>query len=175
MLYGGAGYPAVVTDAIRPDLVRRSLDLALANVEAGGKPFACVVVDAATGEVLHEATNQVSQSGDMTAHAEITAIRELAATGRTDLAGCDVYVTAYPCPMCLGALYYAAPERVVYAASREEEGEHYEDGGRYMSLATFYDEYAKAPAERALPAVRGEATHGPEVVEPFRRWTARHG
>ncbi|MCH1866377.1 nucleoside deaminase [Nocardioides sp. CFH 31398] len=158
----------------RPDLVRRSLDLALDNVEAGGKPFACVVVDADTGEVLHEATNQVSQSGDKSAHAEITAIRELAEAGRTDLTGCDVYVTAYPCPMCLGALYYAAPERVVYAASREEEDQHYEDGGRYMTLATFYDEYAKAPADRNLPAVRGEADGGPEPVEPFRRWTAEH-
>ncbi|WP_299050999.1 nucleoside deaminase [uncultured Nocardioides sp.] len=159
----------------RPDLVRRSLDLALENVEAGGKPFACLVVDATSGEVLHEATNQVSQSGDMSAHAEITAIRELAAAGRTDLTGCDVYVTAYPCPMCLGALYYAAPERVVYAASREEEDQHYEDGGRYMTLATFYDEYAKAPADRNLPAVRGEADGGPEPVEPFRRWTTRNG
>ena len=46
---------------------------------------------------------------------------------------------AYPCPMCLGALYYAQPDRVVYAVGREEEGEHYEDGNRRMSLATFYD------------------------------------
>ena len=133
----------------RPDLVARSVDLARRNVAEGGKPFACVVVDAASGEVLHEAANQVEQSGDKTAHAEITAIRELAAAGRTDLRGCDVYVTAYPCPMCLGALYYAEPERVVFAATREQEGEHYEDGGRYMSLSSFYDEYAAAPADRA--------------------------
>ena len=106
-----------------PSLARRTVDLALDNVAAGGKPFACLVVDRASGEVLHEATNQVAQSGDVTAHAEIVAIRDLAAAGRTDLGGCDVYVTAYPCPMCLGALYYAAPERVVFAVTREEEGD----------------------------------------------------
>ncbi|MDO9352187.1 MAG: hypothetical protein Q7T55_00740, partial [Solirubrobacteraceae bacterium] len=68
-----------------PALVARAVDLARTSVADGGKPFACVVVDAASGEVLHEATNQVVQSGDKTAHAEITAIRELAALGRTDL------------------------------------------------------------------------------------------
>lgn len=155
-----------------PALVQRSVALALDNVEAGGKPFACVVVDRANGRILHEATNQVAQSGDVSAHAEITAIRALAAEGRKDLSGCDVYVTAYPCPMCLGALYYAEPERVIYAASREQESKHYEDGGRYMSLDTFYPEYAKAPEERALPAVHGPAE---DPTGPFRAWTEKHG
>ena len=153
-------------------LTQRAVDLAMTNVEAGGKPFACVVVDRESGEVVHEATNQVAQSGDVTAHAEITAIRELAAAGRTDLRGCDVHVTAYPCPMCLGALYYAAPEAVYFAASREQEGEHYEDGGRYMSLATFYDEYAKAAEDQNLPSTH-VATDDPTA--PFRAWTSRHG
>ena len=157
---------------VDPALVRRSVDLALENVAAGGKPFACLVVDAGTGEVLHEATNQVSRTGDVTAHAEVVALRELATAGRTDLAGCDVYVTAYPCPMCLGALYYAAPERVVHAATREQEGEHYEDGGRYMTLATFYDEYARPPSARARPAEQGTTD---DPVAPFREWTRRHG
>ncbi len=68
-------------------LVQRTVDLALENVENGGKPFACIVVDEASLEIVHEATNQVAQTGDVTAHAEITAIRALAAAGRTDLAG----------------------------------------------------------------------------------------
>jgi len=166
-----------VSDDVRPDLVERSVSAALDNVDAGGKPFACLVVDTATGETLHEATNQVAETGDVTAHAEITAIRALARQGRTDLTGCEVYVTAYPCPMCLGALYYAAPDRVVYAATREQEGAHYEDGGRYMSLATFYDEYARDPGDRALPSVHGErsGTHADlDVTAPFRTWSERH-
>ena len=110
-------------------------------------------------------------SGDVTAHAEVMALRAMAANGRGSMEGCEVYVTAYPCPMCLGALYYAAPEQVWFAATREEEGEHYEDGGRYMSLGTFYDEYAKAPSERALPA---EQLSVDDPTAPFRAWTRKH-
>lgn len=149
----------------------RSVELALANVHDGGKPFACVVVERSTGKVLQESVNHVVQTGDVTAHAEIGALRELAAAGRTDLAGCDVFVTASPCPMCLGALYYAAPERVVFAATREQEGEHYEDGGRYFSLDSFYGEYAKPEAERALPMSQGEVD---DAQAPFRRYREAH-
>ena len=148
-------------------LAQRTVTLALDNVAAGGKPFACIVVEASSGEVLVEATNQVAQSGDPTAHAEITAIRELAGRGRSDLTGCHAYVTAYPCPMCLGALYYAEPERVFFAATREQEGEHYEDGNRYMSLGTFYAEYARAPDSRELPATQVEVD---DPTAPFRAY-----
>lgn len=145
--------------------VRRALD----NVEEGGKPFACLIVR--DGEVVVEAVNHVAQTGDPTAHAEIRAIRAAAERGITDLDGYDVVVTAYPCPMCLGALYYAQPDRVVYAASREQEGEHYEDGNRLMTLATFYDEYTKPLEERALVAEQGRAT---DPTAPFRAWSERH-
>ncbi|MFY0408820.1 nucleoside deaminase [Solicola sp. PLA-1-18] len=151
--------------------LQRTVELAEANVHEGGKPFACVVKDASSGEVLVEATNQVAQTGDVTAHAEVVAIRALAEGGRTDLHGCDVYVTAFPCPMCLGALYYAAPDSLTYAATREQEGEHYEDGGRYMSLATFYDEYAKPEAEMSLPVRQGDAD---DPTSPFRAWREAH-
>lgn len=150
---------------------QRTVELALGNVAQGGKPFACLVVDRASGEVLVEATNQVAQSGDVSAHAEITAIRRLAADGRTGLEGCDVYVTAYPCPMCLGALYYAAPEQVYFAATREQENEHYEDGGRYMTLASFYDEYAKPISAQRLPLTQVTVT---DPTEPFQRWAEQH-
>ena len=152
-------------------LIQRSVELAMDNVEKGGKPFACIVVDRQSGEIVCEATNQVSSSGDVSAHAEITAIRELAAKGRRDLGGCDVYITAYPCPMCLGALYYAAPEHVYYAASREQESEHYEDGGRYMELATFYNEFAKPPSKQKLPSTQLSVE---DPTAPFRLWTSRN-
>jgi len=139
------------------------------NVDEGGKPFACLLVR--DGEIVAEATNHVAQTGDPTAHAEILAIRLAAERGISDLRGIDAYVTAYPCPMCLGALYYAQPDRVVYAVSREQEGEHYEDGNRLMSLGTFYDEYAKPVDERAL---RSEQGHAEDATAPFADWTARH-
>lgn len=157
-------------DAERVHLAR-AVELASANVEDGGKPFGCVVVDRTSGDVLVEAVNRTVQDGDVTAHAEITALRELATRGWKGLDGCDVYVTASPCPMCLGALYYAAPDRVVYAATREQEGEHYEDGGRYFTLDSFYGEYAKEEHERSLPMSQGEHE---DPQEPFRRYAARH-
>ena len=151
--------------------VQRTVDLAVANVARGGKPFACIVVERTSGEVLIEATNQVARTGDVTAHAEITAIRELAARGRTDLAGCDVYVTASPCPMCTGALYYADPEQVVFAATREQEAAHYEDGNRWMTLLGFYDEFAKAVTDRNLPHSQGEVE---DPAAGFKAHAAEH-
>ncbi len=150
-------------------LVTRAVELAQQNVDDGGKPFACLIVK--DGEVVEEAVNHVAQTGDPTAHAEIRAIRAAARRGLTDLTGHDVVVTAYPCPMCLGALYYAQPDRVLFAATREQEGEHYEDGNRLMSLGTFYDEYAKPIAERALPSRQVQVD---DPTAPFRAWTDRH-
>ena len=151
------------------DFTALAVSRALDNVADGGKPFACLIVR--DGEVVAEAVNHVAQTGDPTAHAEIRAIRAAAEQGITDLGGYDVFVTAYPCPMCLGALYYAQPDRVVYAASREQEGEHYEDGNRLMTLATFYDEYAKPVEERTLRAAQGRVD---DPTAPFRAWSARH-
>ncbi len=152
------------------DLSALTISRARENVREGGKPFACLIVK--DGRIVVEAVNHVAQTGDPTAHAEIRAIRAAAAAGIGDLSGYDMFVTAYPCPMCLGAVYYAQPDRLVYAVTREEEGEHYEDGNRLMSLATFYDEYAKPVSERALPTQRIAVA---DSSLPFREWTAQHG
>ncbi len=152
------------------DLSALTVSRAMDNVREGGKPFACLIVK--DGEIVVEAVNHVAQEGDPTAHAEIRAIRAAAEKGISDLSGYDMFVTAYPCPMCLGAVYYAQPDRLVFAVTREEEGEHYEDGNRLMSLATFYDEYTKPIDERALSAqqIRVDA-----ATAPFEEWTATHG
>lgn len=157
-----------MTDA-QQTFIDLAVDLALQNVEEGGKPFGCVVVR--DGEVVVQATNHVAQTGDPTAHAEVMALRAAAEQGVTSLEGHDVYVTAYPCPMCLGALYYAQPARVFFAATREQEGEHYEDGNRLMTLATFYDEYAKPVEERNLAA---EQLPVADPAAPFTAWKSRH-
>lgn len=154
---------------IEDKFVRRSIDLAVENVGQGGKPFACLLVR--DGESLIEATNQVAQTSDVTAHAEIEALRQAAHQGLNDLSDVDIYITAHPCPMCLGALYYAQPRSVIYAASREEEGKHYEDGNKYMSLATFYDEYPLSPKDRALPMTK--AAH-PDPTASFKAWNKKH-
>ena len=152
------------------ELSALTISRARENVQDGGKPFACLIVK--DGEIVVEAVNHVAQEGDPTAHAEIRAIRAAAERGITDLSGYDMFVTAYPCPMCLGAVYYAQPDRLVYAVTREQEGEHYEDGNRLMTLATFYDEYAKPADERTLPTQQ-VSVEGASL--PFREWTAQHG
>lgn len=150
--------------------VQRSVDLALENVDAGGKPFACLLVR--DGEVVVEATNHVAQTGDVTAHAEVQALRIAAEQGMTDFSDIDIYITAHPCPMCLGALYYAAPRAVIFAATREQEAEHYEDGNRYMNLQTFYAEYPKDFADRNLPMLRGAAK---DPAASFKHYAEKNG
>lgn len=98
----------------------RAIELAIENVRAGGGgPFAAVVVK--DGRIIGEGANRVTSTNDPTAHAEVVAIREACrALGDFQLAGCDVYTTCEPCPMCLGAIYWARPARVFYAATAED-------------------------------------------------------
>jgi guanine deaminase len=85
------------------DFIRRTIDLAMSNVADGGRPFACVI--AKDGRILAEGVNRVAQTHDPTAHAEIVAIRQAAAKLQSeDFAGCEFYILAHPCPMCLAAM-----------------------------------------------------------------------
>src|SRR5215471_1482093 len=98
------------------DFMRRAIVLSLENARNGRGPFAALVV---RGEqVLGEGTNRVTDSNDPTAHAEVVAIRAACANLRAfQLPGCDVYASCEPCPMCLGAIYWARPARVFYAST----------------------------------------------------------
>lgn len=132
------------------DFIQRTIDIANANVAAGGRPFATVI--ARDGEILVESPNRVAQTNDPTAHAEILAIREACtALGTEHLTGCTIYVLAHPCPMCLGSLYYCSPDKVVFLTQREDYEPHYVDDRKYFELANFYDEFAKDATERRLP------------------------
>src|SRR5208282_5135653 len=93
----------------------RAIELSLENVHSGrGGPFAAVV--AKDGKIIAEGTNCVTSTNDPTAHAEVIAIRAACrALGDFELTGCDFYTTCEPCPMCLGAIYWARPSRVFYA------------------------------------------------------------
>jgi tRNA(Arg) A34 adenosine deaminase TadA len=97
------------------EFMRRAIALGIENVRSGGGgPFAAVVVK--DGRVVAEGVNRVTATNDPTAHAEVVAIREACRTlGTFQLSGCDVYTTCEPCPMCLGAIYWARPARVFYA------------------------------------------------------------
>ncbi|TCP23750.1 guanine deaminase [Scopulibacillus darangshiensis] len=140
--------------------------MALESVEKGGRPFACIV--ARDGEIIAESPNLVEQTQDPTAHAEVMAIRKACMTLKTEhLTGCDIYILASPCPMCLGALYYCSPDRVIYITTREEYSSYYKDNRKYFELETFYSEYGKPAEERRLPMI-----HKPngESINVYKRW-----
>ncbi len=126
------------------EFMRRAIALALENVRRGGGPFAALVVK--EGRVLAEGANRVTATNDPTAHAEIVAIREACrALGDFQLTGCDLYTTCEPCPMCLGAIYWARPARVYYAgAAADAAAAGFDD-------AFIYDELKRAAAARRIP------------------------
>ena len=99
-----------------PDFMRTAVEKAREGIAAGQTPFGAVVVRA--GKVVASAHNTVWRDTDPTAHAEVNAIRQAAlALGSIDLAGCDMFTTCEPCPMCLSAIHWSKIERVVYGAT----------------------------------------------------------
>ena len=143
-------------------LLRRAVEIAGDGVANGGGPFGAVIVRA--GEVVSEAFNKVVLDSDPTAHAEVRAIR-LAATklATHDLSGCILYTSCEPCPMCLGAIYWAGIRRVVYACDRGDA----ERAG--FSDKLIYDELALEPADRKVEFLQITDVGG---TEAFARWDA---
>jgi guanine deaminase len=94
----------------------RAIELSIENVKAGGGPFGAVIVKG--GKVIAEGVNRVTSANDPTAHAEVNAIREACRTlGVFHLEGCEMYASCEPCPMCLGAIYWARLSRVFYGGT----------------------------------------------------------
>jgi tRNA(Arg) A34 adenosine deaminase TadA len=98
----------------------RAIELSQLGMESGqGGPFGCVIVK--DGKIVGEGSNAVTSSNDPTAHAEVVAIRDACKNLNTfQLDGCILYTSCEPCPMCLGAIYWARPEKVFYANTRED-------------------------------------------------------
>lgn len=127
-----------------PDLMRRAIALALENIRsARGGPFAALI--AKDGRILAEAANSVTSTNDPTAHAEINAIRAACrALGSFELCGCDLYTTCEPCPMCLGAIYWARPSRVFYAGTAADAA------AAGFDDAMIYSELQREPQARRI-------------------------
>lgn len=127
--------------------MQRAIELAREGVQSGhGGPFGCVIVK--YGKVVGEGFNRVTSSCDPTAHAEVVAIRN-ACKNLNDfqLTDCEIYTTCEPCPMCLGAIYWARPDRVYFAATRE-------DAARVDFDDDFiYTEIAKPLSERSIEMI----------------------
>ena len=103
--------------------IRRAIELASEGVKSNaGGPFGAVVVK--DNVIIAEGFNSVTSVNDPTAHAEVMAIRKACKKlGSFQLEGCIIYTSCEPCPMCLGAIYWARPEKVFYACTREDAAE----------------------------------------------------
>lgn len=138
----------------------QALDLATANVEAGGGPFGAVIVRG--GALLSTGQNRVTRDHDPTAHAEVVAIRA-ACTGAGDfsLAGCTLFTSCEPCPLCMSAALWARLDRVVYAADRDDAAR----GG--FDDRAFYELLGQ---DRATWPTRVEARVVDGSFAPFQAW-----
>lgn len=144
--------------------LREAIALASEGMDRNdGGPFGCVIVR--DGRVIGRGNNRVTSTNDPTAHAEMVAIREACATlGSFQLTGCTLYTSCEPCPMCLGAIYWARPDRIVFAATRGDAA----DAGFDDQL--IYDELPLPPEQRRIPTEH--ALHD-ESREIFTRWKGK--
>jgi guanine deaminase len=142
----------------------RAIELALYNIRSGlGGPFAALVVK--DGHIVAEGTNRVTSSNDPTAHAEVVAIRAAcAALGSFQLDGCDLYTTCEPCPMCLGAIYWARPAHVYFGCTAADAATAGFDD------AFIYEQLAVPLGERKIPFLE---TMREESLACFREWSAK--
>lgn len=146
------------------DFMQRALDLARERMHANqGGPFGAVIVRA--GAVVAEGWNEVTSANDPTAHAEVVAIRRACAKfGTFNLSDCEIYASCEPCPMCLGAIYWARLRTLYYASTRQE-----------AAAAGFDDEFIYremplAPLARTIPGVHLRV---PQFHLPFDEWNAK--
>lgn len=139
----------------------RAIALAVENVRTGrGGPFAALVVK--DGEVLAEETNRVTSENDPTAHAEILAIREACRKiGHFELTNCEIYSSCEPCPMCLGAIFWARPARVYFSGAAADAAKIGFDDSLICK------EMRKPFGKRRIPMIRLRCE---ETLEPFRAW-----
>ena len=115
-------------------LMKEAIKLSINNIENGGGPFGAVI--SKNGEIISKSVNRVTKDIDPTAHAEILAIREAAKQLKTfNLNGCTIYCSCEPCPMCLGAIYWARIDKIFYACSRHDAKNHgFDDEHLYKEI-----------------------------------------
>lgn len=141
--------------------LERAIELSREGMRSGkGGPFGCVIVK--DGKIIGEGCNQVATVNDPTAHAEVVAIRNACKILNSfQLTGCDVYASCEPCPMCLGAIYWARPQRVIYANTKKDAAAiNFDD-------QFIYDEIEKQDEKRAIVFI-----HQPhkKAIEVFEEW-----
>lgn len=142
------------------DFMREAIRLSDENVKNGGGPFGAVIVK--DGKIIATGVNRVTANNDPTAHAEVSAIRAAGQKlGTFDLSGCDIYTSCEPCPMCLGAIYWAHLDRMYYACNKDDAA----DAGFDDSF--IYKELDLEASERRL---KSENILRSEALKTFEAW-----
>jgi len=140
--------------------LQQAIEMAVDNVRRNGGPFAALVVR--DGVVIAAGANQVTRTNDPTAHAEIVAIREACRVlGDFQLSGCDLYSSCEPCPMCLGAVYWARPANVFFAATQQDAA------AAGFDDSFIYREIAIPHPQRSIPMLHIADEHS---TRPFEDW-----
>ena len=148
-------------DSQRLDFLKQAVDMARENVRAGrGGPFAALVVR--EGRIVASATNQVTSTNDPTAHAEVMAIRAAARQlASHELTRCEVFASCEPCPMCLGAIYWARCQAVYFAATSADAAKAgFDDSFIYRQIEL-------PPGQRLIPALHLPVENS---TAPFSEW-----
>ncbi|KGN71658.1 guanine deaminase [Porphyromonas gulae] len=145
------------------EMMREAIRLADESVANGGGPFGAVIVK--DGEIIAATSNRVTLDNDPTAHAEVNCIRMACKRlGTFDLSGCTIYTSCEPCPMCLGAIYWARIDRIFYGNGRQDAADiGFDDDFIYQELARPLDNRSTP----IIPMLRDEALHS------FRLWTEK--
>ena len=141
--------------------MKKAISLAEENLKTNaGGPFGAVVVK--DGEIIGKGGNRVTSQNDPTAHAEIVAIREAAKNlGSFDLSGCEIFTSCEPCPMCLGAIYWARLDRLYYAATKDDAAKADFDD------SFIYEEISKPKDQRKLQSIQ---LMREDAVKVFEEW-----
>lgn len=147
----------------KEELMRMAIGLSIDNVGNGGGPFGAVI--ARGGDVVATGVNRVTANNDPTAHAEVSAIRAAAAKlGRFDLSDCEIYTSCEPCPMCLGAIYWAHIKKVYFGNTKADaKAIGFDD-------SFIYDELELPRDSRRLPS---EEFMRSDALEAFRLWDGK--
>ena len=141
--------------------LKETIKMAVENVSSGnGGPFGAIVVR--NGEIIGKGVNTVTGSNDPTAHAEVNAIRDACRNiGDFQLNGCVIYSSCEPCPMCMGAIYWARPDKVYFAAGKSDAAQAGFDD------SFIYSEIEKIPENRNIPFILLRMS---ESLVPFAAW-----
>lgn len=145
----------------KKEYMLEAIKLSIEKMEAGfGGPFGCVIVK--EGKIIARGFNNVTSSNDPTAHAEVDAIRKACKElGTFQLDDCELYTSCEPCPMCLGAIYWARPKVVYYGNTKIDAAKIGFDD------QFIYDEIEKPLTDRSIPMI---SFMREEALEGFKKW-----